>query len=549
MRNIQAKQGEGLLELAIRGYDSILSIFDMAVDNDVAITDPLEVGSLLNLPLDSPIGQGKVYRIVEEPIEIKNPPKMVTVLRGESLYDLAVSQLGDITRVYDLALENNIEAHRALGIGDPIYYPNERPNKVVRELFGKRPATAWTDTIPVILLEAVDDLAAIEITHNSISIGWTAPSATYAIDYYEIYVDDELLTTTPNLTFLIEDLAQETEYSIKLKTVDVQGNISEFSNEINPSTIVEIFTFSSFNISRRFTFVGSDVGRVAPPASNEKIGILQLLSGANYRSCFLNGGRTIDLDSGTGVSPDYDTNNDGNVGAFFTTYTAQIIRLSHWYCEVTGFEIKQQGSTDSPYIKAGGSSDFVRENGSPVIIPVSQSFGRMQGYINTTTAFSELNNGNSFTITVIGKTNDLDYENWGFCSEYNAGNNITLDKILVGLSTKATKKGAIIKAGGVEYALTFINRIQDGNRHTISLTVNGGTKLASLYLDGVFQSSITFSGTYLNNAVAMFTKGGNGTGGASNINWKGYFKGLEIASIDLNATQIANYHDLINNTI
>lgn len=143
MRNIQAKQGEGILELSIRGFASILEVFDIALENNVSLTDEVAVGTILKLPEASKIPEGKVYRLIEAPIEIVNAPKKVTVQRGESLYDLAVSQLGDITRVYDLAKENNIGADSSLLIGMPICYPNEKPNKVARALFGLRPATAY----------------------------------------------------------------------------------------------------------------------------------------------------------------------------------------------------------------------------------------------------------------------------------------------------------------------------------------------------------------------------------------------------------------------
>jgi hypothetical protein len=74
--------------------------------------------------------------------------------------------------------------------------------------------------------------------YDSITLDWTTPSADNAIDHYEVWVDGSFLENTTDDTegWTIEGLTDGTSYSIKLKTVDVLGNKSDFSNTVVQST-------------------------------------------------------------------------------------------------------------------------------------------------------------------------------------------------------------------------------------------------------------------------------------------------------------------------
>ena len=312
---------------------------------------------------------------------------------------------------------------------------------------------------------------------------------------------------------------------------------------------IDGFDLSLFNIVERYSFKRSNLAIAAPPDTNENMMRGQVLAGNNYRNLWVNPENNI-IDGGGFISDVFDlTTKSGNtIQNWFNSHedTAHL-GVSHLFCEITRRALGKATSTATPpRIKEVVGTEFKTVDGRSAAFPQTQSFGRGQGWRdNLGGSISALDNGNSFSITIIGNNTDLDFQNWGFCSEYNAGGSLTEDKILVGLGTKADKLGAKIVASGTDYDLTFINRIQDSNRHIVTLTVNGSSKLAKLYLDGVFQDSITFSGTYNNNGLLIISRGGTGSG-AGWENWRGGWQELNVSNRELNAAEVQALVEVLN---
>jgi len=289
-------------------------------------------------------------------------------------------------------------------------------------------------------------------------------------------------------------------------------------------------------LSRKFTFIGSIVGTVDPLGEGEKLYELQVLSGSNYRNAYLDEERKLELDSVL--------QEGGNVTAFFVSYEAQSISLKTWKCEITQIGLTPLvGNSTAPFIKNPNQTDFIRVNSAPVIRPRTQSFGRPQG-LSYTSGITELSNGNDFSITICGTNNDLSFLNIGFVNEYNSSNVLTNDCIKVCLDSTTNKIGAIIKADGTTYSLNFIDQIiGDNSLHAVTLTINGTTKEAKLYLDGIFQDSLTFSGTYNNTGVQIFSRGGNSSGGYTYENWRGFYKELNVSEKVLSDEEVLWMHN------
>jgi hypothetical protein len=115
---------------------------------------------------------------------------------------------------------------------------------------------------------SISDLAMVTIYDTAIEVDWTAPSSTNSIDHYEIYVDEIFTRHTTDLSYIVNGLTINTEYSIYVKTVDIYGNISD-SNIIVQSTS-NLNTIPLGNIISQYKFennvldtVGSKNGTAA----------------------------------------------------------------------------------------------------------------------------------------------------------------------------------------------------------------------------------------------------------------------------------------------
>ncbi len=79
--------------------------------------------------------------------------------------------------------------------------------------------------------DAIDDLAVDTVYATGVKLDWTAPSSTNTIDFYEIYSDGVLQSTTTDLFGFAFGVNLET-YNYTVKVVDEFFNKSDFSNEV-----------------------------------------------------------------------------------------------------------------------------------------------------------------------------------------------------------------------------------------------------------------------------------------------------------------------------
>lgn len=64
---------------------------------------------------------------------------------------------------------------------------------------------------------------------RSATISWNASEDTDGIDFYQVYLDDELIDTTTETSFTFTDLALELEYTARVSAVDTLGAVSTAS--------------------------------------------------------------------------------------------------------------------------------------------------------------------------------------------------------------------------------------------------------------------------------------------------------------------------------
>lgn len=84
------------------------------------------------------------------------------------------------------------------------------------------------------------NLAASNITNNSLLLSWDASTDNDAVEGYQIQQDSQTIATidATNLTYPVSGLSAETTYAFQVFAIDATGNVSEPSNTVNPTTLV-----------------------------------------------------------------------------------------------------------------------------------------------------------------------------------------------------------------------------------------------------------------------------------------------------------------------
>jgi hypothetical protein len=83
---------------------------------------------------------------------------------------------------------------------------------------------------------AVSDLSVSNVYGTQLTLTWTAPAATNGIDGYIIFLNGNYETFTTTEGINLTGLSLNTSYSIEIITVDGEGNLSSFSEEVVQST-------------------------------------------------------------------------------------------------------------------------------------------------------------------------------------------------------------------------------------------------------------------------------------------------------------------------
>lgn len=146
MRIIKAKQGQDLYAIALQELNNVLAVFDIAMANEYSITSTLDPGQLINIPAPGTY-ENRVTEFMEPPIEtpVENFLKSIVSRNGQSLYDIALQELGSVEGVIELSLQNNLMPTTDLLPSQLIKSPIFTIDKnVVNEMKSKKihPATA-----------------------------------------------------------------------------------------------------------------------------------------------------------------------------------------------------------------------------------------------------------------------------------------------------------------------------------------------------------------------------------------------------------------------
>ena len=78
------------------------------------------------------------------------------------------------------------------------------------------------------------------ITSNSFTLSWDASADYGGIGFYEVYLNGVLYELTDETSLLIDELSENITYRVAVKAVDLSGNESELSRELEVKTIVKI---------------------------------------------------------------------------------------------------------------------------------------------------------------------------------------------------------------------------------------------------------------------------------------------------------------------
>ncbi|ADL50140.1 fibronectin type III domain-containing protein [Clostridium cellulovorans] len=80
-------------------------------------------------------------------------------------------------------------------------------------------------------------LVAEDITQTTVNLKWAPSTDNAGLAGYDIYLGNNLVGSTDNISFLVNGLEPDKEYTFKVLAKDVNGNLSDFSEEISVKTL------------------------------------------------------------------------------------------------------------------------------------------------------------------------------------------------------------------------------------------------------------------------------------------------------------------------
>ena len=143
--------GMNQLDAAIASAGSIEDIFAFCALNGIGLTDDLEAGTFLQ-------GTGQTYQASSVVTNNQVVSKVVKVMAGQTLFDMAMQQLGNIEAVFALALLNAKSITADLIAGAAINYSLAAYSPQILKVYqdnGYKPAsglnTPGSGPMPVLL--------------------------------------------------------------------------------------------------------------------------------------------------------------------------------------------------------------------------------------------------------------------------------------------------------------------------------------------------------------------------------------------------------------
>ena len=168
------------------------------------------------------------------------------------LHFVELTKFSQGLRVFDV----NIEGGSKELVNFDIYKEANGANKAI---FRDFPVTVSDEEIAIDFIKQVENpkISAIEIlpqlspdtqppsppvlslvskTHQSVSLSWTNSTDNVGVTGYNIYQNNNLLTTISETSFTVNNLSPNTAYQFTVKAKDAAGNLSSASNTINVTT-------------------------------------------------------------------------------------------------------------------------------------------------------------------------------------------------------------------------------------------------------------------------------------------------------------------------
>lgn len=88
------------------------------------------------------------------------------------------------------------------------------------------------------------NLEATEVTHNSVTLNWSPSEDNLGLSHYEVFQASNLVGSTTDTLFTVEDLTPSIYYIFRVRSVDSAGNLSAYSENLaitteeDPSSII-----------------------------------------------------------------------------------------------------------------------------------------------------------------------------------------------------------------------------------------------------------------------------------------------------------------------
>lgn len=98
-----------------------------------------------------------------------------------------------------------------------------------------------TDATDIVAPSAPTGLRSSNLSNQSFTLHWNHATDNVGVLSYEIFMDDVSIGTTTSTSMDISGLSDSTEYSMSVKTLDVSGNWSEFSESFMVTTYGDSF--------------------------------------------------------------------------------------------------------------------------------------------------------------------------------------------------------------------------------------------------------------------------------------------------------------------
>ena len=84
-----------------------------------------------------------------------------------------------------------------------------------------------------------ENLMIVEVGANEVTLSWDASEDNISVFKYNIYVNEEIVTTSGTTTVTVSNLNENTEHTFSITAADVAGNTSERSEQISATTRFE----------------------------------------------------------------------------------------------------------------------------------------------------------------------------------------------------------------------------------------------------------------------------------------------------------------------